>query len=92
MNDDIDLDIKNYSSDDLYDLCNLEKDASAKDIIERTDLFITKYRDDERLTDFFVQVQYKLLSSESFTMIDNANLNANNEIDESKPMRDVDLA
>ena len=80
MNDDIDLDIKNYTSKDLYDLCNLENNASAKEIVERIDFFITKYRDDERLTDFFVQVQYKLLSSESFTMMDNANINEENEI------------
>ena len=75
MNDDKDLDIQNYSSDDLYDLCNLEKNASAKEILERTDFYIERYQADERLSDFFVKVQHKLLSSESFTIGESFNTN-----------------
>ena len=75
MNDDKDLDIQNYSSDDLYDLCNLEKNATAKEILERTDFYIERYEADERLSDFFVKVQHKLLSSESFTIGEKFNNN-----------------
>ena len=73
--DDIDMNVDNYSQDDLLSLLSLNDDAEVTydDIVDATKPLIQRYRreDNYDLANFFQQVQTKLLEDIDYDDTDN---------------------
>ena len=64
-----DFNINNYSDEELYDLLDLEKDASADEIREKVNEYTEKYINEDKgegvqYYNFFIEVQERLLEEE----------------------------
>ena len=72
--DDIDFDIDNYSNEELYQLIDVEENASENEIIIRTQNFIDTYtqKGQPQYVTFFTEVQTHLLSLFNSVRYDNA--------------------
>lgn len=65
MSNSLDLDIANYSINDLVNLLGLSKNFTKEDVIRKSEEYINKYKNqkDNNLSRFFIKVQEKLLEN-----------------------------
>ena len=64
MSDNIDINIDNYSSDELYDILDITENPCKSEIIEKTNEYIEKFRTEKKkdLVSFFQKIKQRLLS------------------------------
>ena len=62
MDDEFDLDVDNYSRDELLGLCDIPGDDSDVSIIKATNTRIIQYNDNPAIKQFFQSIQDKLLN------------------------------